>query len=190
MVFWRGTEDIPKIDSEAADGLLGTPGSVGYLAEEAERHLHSYERWFGAAGVPVGEAHVADRIGTTVTAFRADAGNDTWGSWLQILGSDDTPADAGKATYDPHRIMVVALESANAIHLVQFALGASGIAALAAGTYSELVFKPLSVQGQETILMIQTRNVIIGTKAWIRVWVVGQNTSTMDFFIGIHEYEG
>ena len=190
MVFWRGTEDIPKIDSEAADGLLGTPRSVGYVTEEVERHLHSYERWFGAAGVPVGETHVADRIGTTVTAFQADAGNLTWGNWLQVLGSEDTPADVGMATFDPHRIMVTALENANAIHLVQIAFGTSGVAALAAGTYSEFVFKPLSVQGQETILTIQTRNIVVGIKAWIRVWVVGQNTSTMDFFIGIHEYEG
>ena len=182
--------ETDKIDGVAAEGLLGTANSLGYLTEEVERHLHSYERWFGAAVTPAGETHIGDRIGTTVTAFQADAGNNTWGSWLQVLGSDDTPADVGMATYDPHRIMVTALESANAIHFVQFALGTSGGAALTAGTYSELVFKPLSVQGQETILMIQTRNIAAGTKAWLRLWVVGQNTSTMDFFIGIHEYEG
>lgn len=182
--------ETDKIDGAAADGLLGTGNSLGYLAGEIERHLHSYERWFGAAVTPDGEAHVADRIGTTTTAFQADAGNNTWGGWLQVLGSDDTPADAGRATYDPHRIMVVALQNANAIHFVQLALGSSGGAALTAGSYSELVFKPLSVQGQETILMIQTRNIVVGTKAWVRAWVVGQNTSTMDFFLGIHEYEG
>lgn len=183
-------DETDKLDNGAASALTGTPGSLSYLIGEAERHLHSYERWFGAATAPNGEIHVADRIGTTSAAFQADAGNDAWGSWLQILGSDDTPADVGMATYDPHRIMVVALQTANAIHFVQFAFGSSGGAALTAGTYSELVFKPLSVQGQETILMIQTRNVVAGTKAWLRIWVVGQNTSTMDFFIGIHEYEG
>ena len=182
--------ETDKLDGTAADGLLGTPKSVGYVTEEVERHLHSYERWFGAATAPDGETHVADRIGTTVTAFQADAGNVTWGNWLQVLGSEDTPADVGMATYDPHRIMVVAVETANATHFLQFALGASGGAALTAGTYSELVFRPQTVQGQEVIVMIQTRNIAAGTKAWVRVWAVGQNTSTVDFFIGLHEYEG
>ena len=182
--------ETDKIDGAAADGLLGTADSLAYLAGKIERHQHSYERWFGVAGTPAPETHVADRIGTTSSPFQADAGNDTWGDWLQVLGSADTPATPAMAVYDPHRIMVVALENANAIHFVQLALGASGGAALTAGTYSELVFKPLSVQGQETILMIQTRGVDVGTKAWIRVWVVGKNTSTMEFFIGIHEYEG
>lgn len=182
--------ETDKIDGAAADGLAGIVDSVAYVTAHAEHHQHSFERWLGAAGAPAGETHIADRIGTTSTAFQADAGNDTWGSWLQILGSTDTPITPAMAMYDPHRIMVVALESANAVHFVQLALGASGADALTAGTYSELVFKPLSVQGQETILMIRTKVVAVTTKAWIRIWVVGQNTSTMDFFIGMHEYEG
>jgi len=30
--------------------------------------------------------------------------------------------------------------------------------------------------------------VLAGTKAWARVWVDGQDTGTVTFFLGIHEY--
>lgn len=68
---------LRKIDSAASDGLDGVEDSVAYRIHEAERHFHSFERWFGAAVSPDGEVHVADRIGTSVTAFQADGGNNT-----------------------------------------------------------------------------------------------------------------
>jgi len=179
-----------KIDGAATDGLSGTEHSLAYRVHEIERHFHSYERWFGAATAPNGEVHVADRIGTTTTAFQTDAGNDTWSSWLQVLGSSDTPVGAGNTHYDFHRIHIVAVESANATHFVQVAYGASGAAALLASTYTEFAFRPQSVQGSETTIIVHTRREDAGTKAWVRHWTVGQNTSTMSFFIGLHEYEG
>jgi len=157
--------------------------------EEIERHLHSFERWFGAAVVPNGEIHVADRIGTTTAAFRADGGNNTWGSWLQILGSADTPADVGMTYFDGHRWLVTAIERANAVHFIQVAAGASGAEALAAGAYSEFPIKPITVQARASPGWIQSFRIAAGTKVWLRVWAVGQNTGTVDFFFGIHEYE-
>lgn len=179
-----------KIDSAATDGLVGTVDSLSYRVHEAERHVHSYEHWFGAAAIPDGEVHVADHVGGTTTPFQMDAGNDTWGSWLQILGSSDTPHLAGNVCYDLHRLTIVAVESANTTHLVQVAFGASPAAALLAVTYTELVFRPQTVQGQEVIVAMQARRVIAGVKAWIRVWAIGQNTSTVSLFLGLHEYEG
>jgi hypothetical protein len=177
-------------DTVVTTGLLGTEDSLAYRVHEIERHLHHYERWFGAAGAPSGETHVADRIGTTSASFQADAGNDTWGTWLQVLGSSDTPADAAQAKYDFHRVMITAVENANSVHFIQIALGTSGAAALAAGDYTEFVFQPQSVQGQQTIVTFNIRRCDDGTKAWVRAWVVGANTSTVNFFVGIHEYPG
>jgi len=182
--------ETDKIDAAASDGLTGTVDSTSYRIHEIERHFHSYERWFGAATAPNGEIHVADRIGTTTTAFQTDAGNLTWGNWLQVLGSSDTPIEVGNTYFDLHRMQVVAVESANATHFIQIAYGATGAAALEAGTYTELAFRPQSVQGAETIINIHTRRVAAEIKTWIRHLAVGQNTSTMDFFIGLHEYEG
>ena len=156
---------------------------------EIERHLHGWERWFGAAGSPNGEIHVADRIGTTSTPFQADGGDDTWGNWLQVLGSSDTPATSGLVKYDLHRIQVTAVERTASIHFVQVAFGASGAAGLASGDYTEVVFHPQGQTGQRVPIPIMDRRKAVGTKAWLRVWAVGQDTGTMSFFVGLHEYE-
>lgn len=174
----------------AVSGLGGIEDSLGYRIGEVDRHNHNYERWFGLSGSPSGETHRAQRIGTTSTAFQMDAGNNTWGNWLQILGSSDTPAVAGMVKYDLHRLAVTAVERTNAIHFVQLGYGASGAAALTANTYTEFIFEPTVVQGRVAPVDIISRRQDAGTKAWVRCWVVGQDTGTVDFFIGLHEYDG
>jgi len=156
---------------------------------ETETHLHSYERWFGAAAEPSGETHVADRINKDITAFQTDAGNDDWGNWLQILGSGDTPAVAGKAAFDIHRVYIKAVERNTSLYLIQIGFGTSGAAALSANTYTELVFTPQSVTAEEVPLEMQVDEVDAGTKVWIRICVPDQDTGTMDFYIGLHEYD-
>lgn len=182
--------EILKIDSAPVDGLLGVEDSLSYIAHEIERHFHGFERWFGAAIVPDGESHVANRIGTGVAAFQADAGNNAWGAWLQILGSTDTPASAGNVKFDLHRVQVVGVERTNTVHFVQIAYGASGGAALAAAAYTEFVFHPLGQQGQRVPIPVMCHRHDVGTKVWLRILVPGQNTGTMDFYHGLHEYEG
>ena len=184
------SDETDKIDGAATDGLSGVSNSLAYRANEIERHLHGWERWFGLAGAPDAELHRADRIGTTTTPFQADGGNLVWGTWLQILGSDDTPADAGMAKFDLHRIQMVAVERINATYFVQIALGASGAAALASDDYTEFSFHPQSNQAQEVPVEMIMRRKDAGTKAWLRCLAVGQNTGTMDFFLGLHEYSG
>lgn len=157
--------------------------------KEIERHLHGWERWYGAAVAPSGETHVADRIGATSATFQVDGGNDTWGAWVQILGSNDTPSEAGFVKYDLHRVEITTVERTNATHFIQFAFGASGAAGLAALTYTEFVFRPTTTQGRAAPIDVMTRRQDVGAKAWARVWVVGQNTGTLDFWIGLHQYE-
>jgi hypothetical protein len=182
--------DASGISNSATGGLTGADNSLSYRIAEVDRHIHGWERWFGKADTPDGEVHVADRIGTTSTPFQIDAGDDIWGEWLQILGSSDTPAVAGQVKFDLHRITVTGVERTAAIHFVQIGYGASGAAALTANTYTEFVFEPTVVQGRVAPIDIITRRRDAGTKAWMRTWIVGQDTGTMDFFIGLHEYEG
>jgi len=156
--------------------------------KEVEHHLHNYERWFGAAAVPSGEVHVADSILTVKVPFVIDAGNDTWGAWVQILGSSDTPAIAGNAKFDLHRLNFTDFETNNSVHGVQVAIGASGAAALSAGTYSEFI---LRTGGGNTFIgpidLIDKRS-DVGAKMWARNWCHGVDTSTLSFFLGLHEY--
>ena len=176
------------IEDTASDGLLSTPESLAYRVAEIERHLHSGARWFETASVPNAEIHVADRIGSGAGAFRVDAGNLVWGSWVQILGSSDTPADTGKAYFDPHQVIVEDTERAST-YFLQFARGASGAAGLAAGTYTEFVYGA-TVQKDTGIIMVQTGRALAGSKVWARCICPGQNTGWLDFYFGLHEYEG
>lgn len=170
----------------------GSPaGTINEILEESheiEVHLHSYERWLGAAVTPSGETHVADKIGDTTTAFRIDAGNEDWGSWTQVVGSADTPIVTGKTKFDFHRIEITASENAG-VHFIQFAFGETGAAAYSNDDYAEFVFvEPVSQTLPEPI-DVQNDRVDSGTKVWARLFVPGENTSTLDFYIGLHEYD-
>lgn len=157
---------------------------------EIETHLHSNERWLEKAATPSGETHVADRIGTVGGngAFVIDAGNDTWGSWVLILGSEDTPVDTGKTKFDAQRIEVSAAER-NAVYYIQMAAGSSGAAALALGNVTEFVVKPLSNQIDSGPIRLQSKRADSGTKIWARCMCPGQDTGTLSFFPGVHEYD-
>jgi len=181
---------LVDFDGQECVGLDGTHDSICYRVTEIERHLHSNERWFGLAGIPDAEIHRADRIGVTVTPFQMDAGNLTWGTWLQVLGSSDTPADDTNPYFDLHKIYIIGIEHATSIHFIQMGAGASGADALMSGNYSETVYTPQNNQSTEYPIDIQTRRYPAGTKFWIRVLSVGNATGTVDFFIGLHEYEG
>ena len=186
--------DINKLDNQAVDGLLGVSNSLAYKVHEIERHLHSGSSWFELAGTPSGETHVAVRIGDSdgAGAFVLDAGDSsatpTWGSWVQILGSSDTPARTAMAYFDPHQIAISAAERTG-IYYLQFGRGDSGAAALAAGTYTEIVIDTTNRAGGE-VVEVQTGRAPAGSKLWARCLFPGQDTATISLFIGIHEYEG
>lgn len=180
-----------KVDDVQVNGLMGVVGSLAYKVHELLRHAHSWERWFGLAVVPVGETHIADRISDTNAPFQIDAGNDMWGSWVQILGSTDLPVMVGRVRYDTHKLVFTDVEKNGKTHKLQIAFGETGAAAIAAGSYTELVFfTSLGFPGDALPARIQSRPQGVDTKIWARVWVVGENTGTIDFFYGLHEYEG
>lgn len=175
----------------AAGGLNAVKWSLAYSIAVIGVHFHSYERWFVAAAVPVGETHVADGLNGGSTPFIADGGNDTWGAWVQVLGSSDTPVVAGCEYFDPHEMTILTTEHNGNTYFVQMAFGDSGAAGLAAGTYTETVIKSLpAAPGDASPQRLQTKRQAAGTKAWVRIWAVGKNTGTMSFHFGIHEYEG
>lgn len=179
-----------RLDWQATDGLNGVEDSLAYRVNEIERHHHSYERWFEAAAVPDGEIHVADRVCEGGGAFQANAGNDNWGSWLQILGSADTPEIAGSDLFDLRRIVLLEHQRNNARHCIQIGFGLSGAAALSAGTITEIVIRTGGGNSESPPENIRCRRQTAGTKAWLRIRIPGQNLGTLDFVFGLHEYEG
>ena len=190
MAFTNQSE-INKIDTIAVDGLLGTVDSLSYKVHEIESHIHNWERWFGQAVTPNAEIKVADTLlSGAVTPFQIDAGNNDWGSWVCILGSSDTPTNyAGTYTkYDVHSIQVSGNER-NAPYLIMFAFGVSGEQALTDRTFTAKVLDFDGINA-ETSFIAYIRRQDAGTKMWARCKCPGQNTGTLDFWIGIHEYIG
>ena len=189
MAIINGVSDIDKIDSATTLGLRGADDSLAYRVTEIERHLHSYERWFGLAASPSAELHRADRASAAAGPFIIDAGNAAFGSWLQILGSTDTPATAGQVKFDMHRLLFTATERDN-LYVIQIAFGETGDGAVTAGAYVEVPFIPASNQIDSGPVDIMSRRITAGTKGWARCICPGQNTATMSFYFGLHEYEG
>ena len=62
---------------------------------------------------------------------------------------------------------------------------------MASGIYTELVFESDSVGAKASgITRVQTGRAPSGSKLWARCMCPGQNTGTIDFYLGIHEYGG
>jgi hypothetical protein len=177
-----------QIDRAATDGLTGVEDSLAYRINEVDRHVHHYTRSFGLAAVPDAELHRADEITTDPEPFVIDAGNDDWGAWVQVFGSTDTPA--GWEYIDPGEISIVSAETANVVYFIQLAAGASGAAALSAGTYSDRVFIPQSANGRPAALLFGLRRQAAATKLWMRILCRGTNTSELGVYIDLHGYEG
>jgi len=178
------TAILKIIDGTTTTGLAGTSNSLAYRVNEIERHLHSYERWYGVAATP-SATHKADLLGKDIASFQIDAGNDTWGAWLQLLGSADTAQK-----YDFHEISITGAERASTVHFVQFAFGATGDAAYSAGTYTTVIYRTGAAQNREAPFQLQTRRQDAGTLAWARVLAYDQDTATLNLYFGLHYYEG
>lgn len=183
--------ETDKIDLSAVSGLAGISNSLSYHIEEIEWHFHNREKWFGEAGTPSGETHVADRMGPGINPFTITAGNATWGNWVQVLGSSDTPITSGMAKLDAHRFMVTATSSTNP-WIIQVITGESADFAtkLAAEAFTETPYISGTNNNDSGITDVMSIRVDDGTKVWARGCCIGANAPTIDFYFGIHEYEG
>jgi len=175
-----------KIDSVATDGLLGVNNSLAYRVGEIERHLHGWDRRYGVAVTP-SATHKMDSIsvGNGVVPFRIDAGTSDWGSFVQVVGSADTAL-----RFDFHNLAIVAAEGANKTWFIQLGFGATGADMITDGTYSELVFTPQSVNGRPASLPSMSRRAAAGSLGWARCLCRDTDTHWLDFYIGMHFYEG
>ena len=184
---------INKVDETAVDGLLGGSNSLAYKVHEIEKHFHSREIWFGEHGSR--NAEVDCGVRNVMTPFQTDAGNDTWSvTPLCVIGTGDVPISTSYVKLDLHRIVVVDVEAGSDLdlHKVQIIWGSGTVAsAISNDQYSDVPpFIPLR-GAAFSVMEVMMPRITIGTdKVWIRHWVDGTDTGTMDFFIGFHEYAG
>ena len=155
---------------------------------EIATHLHSNE-WLGAlAASPSPPGHAAEW--NTMNPFQSTAGNDTWGAWIQIIGSTDTPIHTGMTKFDLHKILVidVAVTADLDLHIVQVGCGLNGAQTLIDSTYTTFAFVP-ERGAAVTVINFQMKRCEAGQNVWLRHWVDGTNAPTMDFVHLLHEYD-
>jgi len=182
---------IEQARAELVADIAAVQTAADTAAEEATevaKHFHVRERWLGAAAAQ------------GMTPYQLDAGNDDYGAngtndtWLEVLAVGDTPVIATMTKFDLHRIAISAVETEAAVTRIRFSWGATGDAGLQAGNYTEFVIIPVSADGGPPVAAVQgpvgvlMPRLAAGTLVWAQAWVKGANTSTIDFFIGIHEY--
>lgn len=178
-----------SFDTVVTDGLLGTADSLAYRQGEIERHLHSYERWYGASAGPA-----APGLETSNLSFRttSSATANAFGTAVAVFdGTEVLPA--GTVYYDPHRIVVMNVQSAAQFRL-RFAFSRNGeasyAAAVANGNYSSIVFKINQTNNDYVPILLQSRRMPVGTKIWAAVAKADAGAAWVDFMIGLHCYEG
>jgi hypothetical protein len=185
--------DIRKIDSFKTDGLSGTSNSLAYRVHEIEKHFHSREIWFGEHSLRDAEVDCGER--DTMTPFQTDAGNDTWSvTPLCIIGTGDVPISTAYVKLDLHHVVVVDVEATADLdlHKVQLIWGSGTVAnAISADQISDIPPFIPERGAAFSVMDVMMPRITIGTdKVWVRHWVDGTNTATMDFFVGFHEYVG
>jgi len=170
--------------------ITPTINEMALEVSETEHHLHNYEKWLGLADSPVGEIHRADRMGPGILPFTLTAGNLTWGPWMQVLGSEDTPIQAGKTKYDFHRAMITDTTSTDPF-IIQIINGESAefAAKLLAEDFDEFPYVSASNNNDSGISDIIDKKIESGCKCWMRCCAIGANAPTLKLYIGIHEYE-
>ena len=75
-------------------------------------------------------------------------------------------------------------------YILQIGCDASGADVLTNGTHTEIMYYSGGAQVAGGPIEVQMPRYASATKCWARVMAHGQNTSTFDFYIGLHEYAG
>ena len=152
-----------------------------------EEHIHNRERWFGKSSDQSGDNWALE---AGLTPYQAISGNGAFGSdtndEAKVIGTDDTPTISGKLTFDFHRIMVESSSKATS-WVLRIIYGLETMAAAEqAGQYTDVMVTEARKGSPIEVIMPRT------TCDFCKVWVRAKNASdnaTIEFFVGIHEYD-
>ena len=195
MGLYATTTDVDIVDigdafdTVVTDGLLGTPDSLSYRVGEIERHVHSYERWFGASAGNVGPG-----LETVMTAFRATSSATANAFGTAIVVFDGTEVvQVGMVKWDPHRVHILNAQTTDVyrFRMVYARNGeATAAAAVTNGNYTDMIIKIDSTNTDFTSIPMQARRMPIATKSWAQLAKATAGAAWMEFMVGLHYYEG
>uniref|UniRef100_A0A6M3LL40 Uncharacterized protein n=1 Tax=viral metagenome TaxID=1070528 RepID=A0A6M3LL40_9ZZZZ len=184
---------VPKLDSLAVDGLLGTSNSLAYKVHEIEKHFHNKERWFGASADQSGADWALE---DSLTTFQAISGDGVYGADANdealVWGTGDGTPVTGDTKFDLHRILFVTL-SVDTPYIIRFVWGTGTMAAaITANQYSTIIVQNIVTGSKENGAPVDVMmpRLTYGTdKVWAQA-KCATDDATADFLVGIHGYTG
>ena len=172
-----GGKISPKIDLQAVAGLLGVPDSLAYIVATIENHNHSARVFYGkSAGDPYLDPDVL-----TEWQIQAKSAGYT-GTAIQISNGDELDC----VFYDLNRILVTATSAANKVQKIQFLYGTGAVGDATVAT-EVAMYVPAS--GKSESMVVNMPRIPCGSKVWALAFSETDN-ATIDFIVGIHEYDG
>jgi hypothetical protein len=145
-----------------------------------EQHFHTREIWFGNGVVE-----------NSLTPYTATSGNGDFDGETLLIDSTDTPVITGNNYFDFHRLLITATSEDTPFYIM-LAWGYTGTVVNAISQNRTTVIpiislaaSPFSNGAPFEVKMPKLRS---GTKVWALCKNV-TNLATVNFFIGLHEYE-
>jgi len=146
----------------------------------------NYNKWYGLAVTPDAELHRADRMADAIQPFTLLTGSKTFGNWVQILGSSDTPLVQDRKLFNLNEFLVTSTDSAVAF-IIQIVTGESAdiSAKIASETFDEF---PYIASGDE-IIELKRLKIAAGTKVWCRACCMNESAKSISFYFGLQEFD-
>ncbi len=186
-----GNKEDAASDTVDVVSVVGLIRKAVAMAIQIDGHHHHFERWMSEIDTPDGETDVASAVLTDTAdkpfTLTASASTNTFGAWRPILGTGNTPVQAGMVKYDLHRIRVHSSTTTAKNFRIQFAFGTgTATEAFNAGEWTDEDFWHNN-QTRAGPIELASRQQASGTKAWARVATI-EGSGTFAFFYGLHEY--
>jgi hypothetical protein len=150
----------------------------------------NYNKWYGLAATPDAELHRADRMADEIQPFTLLTGSKTFGNWVQILGSSDTPLVAGMKLFNINEFLVTVTDSTTAF-IMQLVSGESAdiAAKIAAEKFDEFPYIAATVANDSGIIELKRLKIEAGTKVWCRACCMNESAKSISFYFGLQEFD-
>jgi hypothetical protein len=170
-------------------GVIDVAIIIDDIVDIIEEHLHSNEVWFGSTG------GVAPGSQNSLTGFRVTSAAvaNTFGAAILVMNGSETPVRAGMKYFDPHRIQILNVQFGAKTYRLRIASNRLGhtswATAVAAGVYTDVVFKIDNTALDSTPIAIQSKRQNVGAIVWAAVATADAVAQWVDILFGIHEYD-
>lgn len=195
------TDTIPTVKT-STDFLTNTAtipasttvNSIAHRLTRVQSWVHGRNRWMGLATVPNGELHVTDSIADGALPFTFTSGvvNSTYGPWVQVLGSLDSPRPGTSWLYLMFSNWKCTDTNSTDVWLFQAAAGpdtATRDYLVSIGQYSEVLFKTGSTTNDAAQFDVRTPLLPVGIKVWMRALTIGAAGRSFYGHYAMHGYE-